>query len=140
LALHEKRPQQAVALYEAFYQKSANIYVLQRLVQAYWMLGEQEKALTVLLEANNKYPNVAQVAYLLAMAYAADGQELKAIETYKSVISLNEGHVFALNNLAWLLKDRDAKAALSYAKKAKELAPDDLSVMDTLKEIEKRLN
>ncbi len=139
LAMHEKRPQQAVALYEGVYQPNPNIYILQKLVQAYWMAGEQQKALGVLSAANKDYPDHVQVSYLLAMAYASDGQDEKAIEAYKKTISLNEKHVFALNNLAWLLKDSDTKAALDYVKKAEALAPGNESIQDTLREIIKRL-
>jgi tetratricopeptide (TPR) repeat protein len=38
----------------------------------------------------------------------------------------------ALNNLAYLLAKEDPDAALSYAKKAAELAPDDPAVLDTV--------
>ncbi len=137
-AMHLKDTQTAIQLYQQLYDKNPNLSVLQKLVQAHWLAGQQDKALALLEVASQRYPNLAHVAYLQGTAYQAQGDTPKAIGAYRRAIQLNEGHVLALNNLAWLLKDSTPREALDLAKKAAKLAPENASVLDTLREIEKK--
>jgi predicted Zn-dependent protease len=49
-----------------------------------------------------------------------------------SMLELDGDNVYALNGLAWLLKDTRPERALDYATRASLLAPDSLDVIDTL--------
>ena len=58
----------------------------------------------------------------------------KAIEHYRAAVEVNPEHVVTLNNLAYLLSDKkqDLDNALRYAQQAKEYAPDQPIIDDTL--------
>ena len=63
----------------------------------------------------------------------------KSIEHFRKVVEADPGNVVALNNLAYLLADHTNQTdearideAMTYAQKAKELAPDDVTVEGTL--------
>ncbi len=56
----------------------------------------------------------------------------KAAHQYKEIISRDGDNLFALNNLAWILKDTDPKQALDYARKAVAAAPGVAALSDTL--------
>jgi Tfp pilus assembly protein PilF len=70
---------------------------------------------------------------LLAQLEMNDGKNAAAIEQYRKVVALDEKNVLALNGLAYLLaNNKQPDEALKYAQKAKELAPDNPAVDDTL--------
>ena len=57
----------------------------------------------------------------------------QAIEQYRSVLNIDHNNIVALNNLAYLLASQSkADEALAYAQEAKEIAPDEAAVADTL--------
>jgi len=60
--------------------------------------------------------------------------ELRAREFYEKVLALNPRFAPAANNLAWILSEHggDKDKALALAQTAKELAPEDAQVSDTL--------
>lgn len=74
------------------------------------------------------------------MAFANDlqvaGEADKATDHYAAVLKVNPDNIIALNNAAWLLKDRDASHALKHAQRATILAPDSADVLDTLAVVE----
>jgi tetratricopeptide (TPR) repeat protein len=59
---------------------------------------------------------------------------LKAREYYEKVLAINPRFAGAANNLAWVLSEHggDKDKALALAQTAKELAPEDPQVSDTL--------
>jgi Tfp pilus assembly protein PilF len=62
-----------------------------------------------------------------------DGKYAAAMEHFRKVLAQDEKNAMALNSLAYLLADSgQADEALKYAQQAKELAPDDAAVADTL--------
>jgi tetratricopeptide (TPR) repeat protein len=65
---------------------------------------------------------------------AKAGNYDKAIEHFRKGVEADPGNVIALNNLADLLADHSDQPdeALKYARMAKELAPNDVTVDDTL--------
>jgi tetratricopeptide (TPR) repeat protein len=61
------------------------------------------------------------------------GNSAGAMTHYRNVLEADAGQVVALNNLAFLLAEAgQAEEALKYAEKAKELAPSNAAVEDTL--------
>jgi len=62
-----------------------------------------------------------------------DGKSVAAIENYRKVVNLDAKNIMGLNGLAYLLADsRQADEALKYAQQAKELAPENAAIDDTL--------
>jgi cellulose synthase operon protein C len=51
-------------------------------------------------------------------------------------VKLESRNLVALNNLAWLIREKEPVQALDYARRAAELAPDSAEVLDTLAVVE----
>ncbi|HKO87474.1 MAG TPA: XrtA/PEP-CTERM system TPR-repeat protein PrsT [Burkholderiales bacterium] len=62
----------------------------------------------------------------------ADRDYKTASAHYKIIVEAQPGNVIALNNLAWLAGQLGDPAALTYAEKAKQIAPQNPAVLDTL--------
>jgi putative PEP-CTERM system TPR-repeat lipoprotein len=54
---------------------------------------------------------------------------------FSNVLAIEPDNVMALNNVAWLIAERQGKGALAYAEKAASLAPGQAPVLDTLARI-----
>ncbi|MAN51412.1 MULTISPECIES: tetratricopeptide repeat protein [unclassified Marinimicrobium] len=67
----------------------------------------------------------------MAEEYQRQGDEVAAITAYERLLANNPNDAIALNNLAWMLKDRDVERALALAKQAAELQPDSAPILDT---------
>lgn len=59
------------------------------------------------------------------------GDEALAEASYRKALARNPGHIAAMNNLAWLIRDRAPDEALSLSAEAARLAPDSAAVIDT---------
>src|SRR5262249_5112278 len=70
----------------------------------------------------------------LAFAYEQKGDVSNAIAEYKRTIALDPKNPAAYNNLAWLyaVQGKNLDEALTMSQKAKELRPNDSSILDTL--------
>ena len=63
--------------------------------------------------------------------------ESKAIEQYRKIIELDKNNLVSLNNLAWYLYEQNnLTEALIYAQRAKKIAPNNDSIIDTYDKIE----
>jgi tetratricopeptide (TPR) repeat protein len=70
--------------------------------------------------------------FYLGALYEDSGDKTRAMELYRAVIADDPKHALALNNLAALLTETDAKAAVAYARRAVEVMPQSAPVEDTL--------
>jgi putative PEP-CTERM system TPR-repeat lipoprotein len=77
-------------------------------------------------------PQDDRVSLMLAQVYAEDQREDEAIALLNVLLETQSGNAVVLNNLAWLLRDRDPEKALSYAERAYRLQPKDPATADTL--------
>ncbi|MBK6281011.1 MAG: tetratricopeptide repeat protein [Gammaproteobacteria bacterium] len=64
--------------------------------------------------------------------YGRADQVEAAMMEYRAVLEASPRNVVALNNLAWYLRAQDPEQALTYAKRAYEIAPESADVLDTL--------
>lgn len=96
-------------------------------------LGKPEEALAALERSLKAFPQNETMLSMLARTYLEKGDDARAIALYKRVLTVNPGSVEALNNLAWVLQDADLEQAVTYAKLALEVAPDDPQLLDTVK-------
>jgi tetratricopeptide (TPR) repeat protein len=92
--------------------------------------AEAEKTLAALLAAE---PNNVQ-AHILLGTIEVNSKDEEAIRHFRKVLEVDSGNLSALNNLAFLLARDGAHLdeALKYARMAKELAPQDSYVQDTM--------
>lgn len=100
--------------------------------RAQWAQKKQEPALKVMRDWLKDHPNDVPVHLQLAGAYLNMGKDADALAAYGQVIKIVPNHVPALNNLAWLNRDKSPKQAMDYAQQAYQLAPQDPYVLDTL--------
>lgn len=104
-------------------------------------LGQLEEATNNTAEAEELYRQVLEVAPRLADAHFSmgtlkdrTGDKKAALESYRNTVAVDERHVGALNNLAYLLVTNfgEARQALDPALSAYRLRPGDPRIMDTL--------
>ncbi len=79
-----------------------------------------------------KFPRSTSMLVILGQSYLAQKETDKAIGIYQRLLEVDPQSVLALNNLAWLVRDKDPKQALVFANRASALAPEDPYVMSTL--------
>ena len=61
----------------------------------------------------------------------ANGSETDAIASYEAALGRQPDNAIALNNLAWLLRERDQQRAITLAEQARDLAPESPAILDT---------
>lgn len=91
-------------------------------------------ALALYERAAVREPRSARVLFQKAAVLQALGSRKQAIAAYEGVLNVNEDHVPALNNLAYLLagERQTVSKAVPYAVRAFALAPGDAAVQDTM--------
>ncbi len=76
-------------------------------------------------------PNSAAPHLSRAEFEMASGKEEDAVASYESALDYRPDDATALNNLAWLLREKEQEHALELAARAAELAPENAAVLDT---------
>ncbi len=96
--------------------------------------GKYDQALAKLNEALTVDPKNLAAFMLSGDLYTRNGNVARAEETYKQVLALAPRYAPAANNLAYLYSEHggDQEVALQLAQTAKQLAPDDPHISDTL--------
>lgn len=91
---------------------------------------EARKRLTAVVSS---HPGYVPGHLLFAQLEMMEGKNAAAIEQYRQAVALDDKNPMALNGLAYLLAEsKQPDEALKYAQQAKELAPDNAAVADTL--------
>jgi tetratricopeptide (TPR) repeat protein len=95
--------------------------------------GKRDEARKRISAVVSSHPGNINGRLLFAQLEMTEGKSAAAIEQYRKVVALDEKNAVALNGLAYLLAEsKQPDEALKYAQKAKELAPDNPAVDDTL--------
>lgn len=115
----------------AFKKKPNSDLVLLK-TRAQWAQKKHDPALKAMRDWLKEHPRDVPVQMQLAEAYLSLGKEFEASTVYEQIVKLVPKHVTALNNLAWLNRDKAPKKAMDYAQQAYQLAPKDPVVLDTL--------
>jgi putative PEP-CTERM system TPR-repeat lipoprotein len=133
LALKNGEAAKAVSIYQKLHQRfpDTSVWVM-ALARAQQKAGEADQSLKSLNDWLNAHPDDVTVRYGLASAYLQLNREEEAKAALIQVVEKAPDSVFALNNLAWLLRDADPKQALIHAEKAHQLSPKAPPVLDTL--------
>ncbi|WP_019625769.1 XrtA/PEP-CTERM system TPR-repeat protein PrsT [Thioalkalivibrio sp. ALJT] len=122
----------AVARYtEALEQESSRQWVVER-HQSRLQAGLGDEALRDLEQWLDDNPQDLGVRHLLGSAQLGLDREDAARETYRAILAQQSEDVVALNNLAWLLRKEETEEALGYAERARDLAPEEPAILDTL--------
>jgi tetratricopeptide (TPR) repeat protein len=104
------------------------------LAQIYIAENQNQKALAVLRTALDKNPKDLQALMLLGMTYNAVQNYNDARDAYEKLLALAPNNVVAMNNLAYLYAENLGQLDNGYklASQARDLAPTDSSIADTL--------
>jgi Flp pilus assembly protein TadD len=104
------------------------------LAALYASTSRYDQALARLGDALKTNPKDGSALMLIGVIYEQKGDTAKAREAYEKVLELNPRAATAANNLAWIYSEYggDKDKALQLAQTAKEVAPDDPRVSDTL--------
>jgi putative PEP-CTERM system TPR-repeat lipoprotein len=94
-------------------------------------LGKTEEALAMLEAGSEKFARNLGLIAVLGQSYLAQQEEDKAIAVYQRMLRVYPDSVVALNNLAWLMRDKDPGQALDYASRGNKLAPEDPYMLST---------
>lgn len=130
--------EQAINSFSDIIQRDSTFsHAYERLAFLHTQKGDEDAALNIYRRLAEVEPNSSaahlQIAILLEKRGNIDG----GIEEYRKVIALTPQSVngmVAFNNLAWILATKKEKVgeSLELARKAKELAPNNAGVIDTL--------
>ena len=95
--------------------------------------GKREEARKRLAAVLSAHKDNIGAYYLSAHLDMAEGKTSAAIGHYRQMISFNDKNATALNDLGYLLaENKQPDEALKYAQQAKELAPENSAVDDTI--------
>lgn len=105
-----------------------------RLGQLYAQTGRHQEALAKLTEAQRINPQDLGLLMARGIIHELTGDIPKAREAYEKVLAINPRFAPAANNLAWLHSEHggEREKALALAQTAKDVAPDDPRISDTL--------
>lgn len=136
LALADGQTERALALLEDAYRlqpSQDNVLVLSDIALR---AGRIDRALAVQEQwlAGNEKDLLARFAYASTLGAAKRIQD--ANREYERILTEDPDNVMVLNNLAWNLRETDAKRALALAEKSYGFAPASLAVLDTLAAIQ----
>lgn len=95
-------------------------------------LGQSAGAVAFLEQWLDRAPRDRMVRQTLAEAYVSTGRATEAIVQFEQLLRDEPDNVSVLNNLAYLLADRDSARARELAQRAYAVAPEDAAVNDTL--------
>ncbi len=98
--------------------------------------GDQAAALERYRVWLDKNPDDITARMAFANTLQLAGRLDDASQQYAAVLEADPVNVIALNNQAWILREKDSAQALEYARRAAELAPDSADVLDTLAMVE----
>jgi tetratricopeptide (TPR) repeat protein len=100
----------------------------------YAQSGRYDQAIAKLEQAARSNPGNPAPVMIAGIVYEFKGDIPKAREAYEKVLAMNPRIAAAANNLAWIYSEHggDKEKALQLAQTAKQLAPDDPRISDTL--------
>jgi tetratricopeptide (TPR) repeat protein len=93
---------------------------------------DEDKASIFLKTWQDKSPKSISAQLYNAIALQVAGDITEAIKVYETLLEQDDNNITGLNNLAWLLHEKNDERALPYAELAYKLAPNSPSVLDTL--------
>ena len=105
-----------------------------RMAEAYRQKGDLDFSIAALQQAQKLQPENMVITGTLGFELMTAGQGQAAEAQYRRVMEADPKNALAINNLAFLLADegRDLDMALAYAHRARQLAPDELTIADTM--------
>lgn len=105
-----------------------------------WKAGNRQEAVEIQEDWVSRHPEDTIAALALTGLYSNLGEAGKAIAQLELTLEKDPDNVVALNEIAWKLKDTAPGQALKYASRAYQLAPESVSILDTLAYVQLKNN
>ncbi|MEQ9546513.1 MAG: tetratricopeptide repeat protein [Marinobacter sp.] len=122
---------QAAELYKLALDKQPNADIANRYSKNLQRSGRRDEALSFLESVSDTYPDSPPLRLDLAILQQSKGQQESAKLNYEKLLELIPDNPVALNNLAWLYHKTGDERAITLARKAYELNPDNAPIADT---------
>ena len=123
---------EALSLSKLAFEQSPTTRNMLVLAQQNWAMGQKQEAQNILENWLKEHPKDVLARLELADMYLGKSEEAKASDEYAKVLEVQKDNTLALNNLAWLLRDKKPTQALEYAQQAVEQSQQSPLAMDTL--------
>ena len=125
------RPGQAISYYQRSNTNFPSSNTVLGLAKAEWQAKGVDAAITTLTQWTSKYPKDVVARYGLSAYYGMAENTAKAVEQLDKIIEQQPNYLFALNDLAWLLRSSHSERALTLINKAVLIAPSMAGVLST---------
>lgn len=100
---------------------------------AYYQLGQFEKALPYIEKAIAQRPQESQLYNFIGMIYMKQGQEANAVSNYERAMSLNSAYVDPYTNMSFMyITAKKFPEAIKVLERAIKLFPDNVSLMTNM--------
>lgn len=123
--------QQAAEFYQLAMDKQPSASVISPYAEVLQKAGKEAEALTLLESGIETFPSDRQLRLRLALLQQAKGDNDKARANYEKLLDSMPDNTLVLNNLAWLYYEIGDERAISMARKAYNLAPENAAIVDT---------
>jgi putative PEP-CTERM system TPR-repeat lipoprotein len=137
IAMAQERFDEAGQIFAQLFQQQADSVSLLHLTGSLWARGEQAQAIQRLNDWLAENPDDLEVRNQLATRHLELGDDSAARAEYTRLVDAAPDSPVLLNNLAWLERERNPELALEYIKRARELAPDSVHIIDTQAMVER---
>ena len=94
--------------------------------------GDESAALDMAQAWLADNPDDLQTRLFVANQSLVSGEDEAAISEFQRILDADPDHIIALNNVAWLLREREPRQALTYIERARDLSPNSPEILDTL--------
>jgi len=132
VADQQNHTEEAISAYGKALAKQPSSAFAIDLAKVQWKAGKREDAIATLQNWGQQNPKDEAALVVLVNLLSAQRHEKEAQQTLEKIVELNPKNAWALNGLAWFIRQSDPTKALEYAEKAHELAPKYALTADTL--------
>ncbi|GGA84136.1 hypothetical protein GCM10011369_27680 [Neiella marina] len=132
IAVQEKDFDNAITLWQKYYEQSQSMPALIALTDTHLLIGQYDEAEALLKAEQANFENTAPIYNKLAYVDLQQDKTVSAIDNYLKVLELDSQNLTALNNVAWLYLQRgDYKKAVSFSEQSFEQAGQFPMIADT---------
>jgi putative PEP-CTERM system TPR-repeat lipoprotein len=122
----------ALAVYQTLFAAKPDTENLLRLTKIQWDMGDHNASLKQLESWITEHSDDVPARQALASTYIKLNQQADATAQFEELLKIAGDNPIVLNDMAWHLRESNPDRALQLAKKAYSIAPQSVSIMDTL--------
>ncbi len=127
----EREYQQAAEFYQLALDKQPSEGLMNAYAEVLQKAGKEGEALSLLESGIDTYPDSLQLRLRIALLQQSAGDNENAKANYEKILDSMPKNTVVLNNLAWLYHETGDERAVTMARKAYDLAPENAAIVDT---------